>query len=165
MKFESKSYFLDQLAMLLGGYVTEKLILGETTTGPSSDLERATHMARNIVTRYGMSELGARTFGKNNDLVFLGKDSTEERDYSDKTAEQIDRVVSEFIENARKIARDIITERRPILDKIADTLLEKETIEKDEFNCIMEGKEYIPEVKVEKVKESEEKDEESEDVK
>ena len=104
----------------------------------------------------------------NNDLVFLGKDSTEERDNSDKTAEQIDRVVSEFIENARKVAEGIVTDKRDLLDKISNVLLEKETIEKDEFNCIMEGKEYIPDVKVEKVEkveESEEKDEESEDIK
>ncbi len=155
----SKAYFLDRLAVLLGGYVVEKMVFGDTTTGPSSDLERATHTARSIVTRYGMSELGARTFGKNNDLVFLGKDSTEERDYSDKTAEQIDRVVSEFIENARKVAEGVVTEKRDLLDKISNVLLEKETIEKDEFNAIMEGKEYIPEVKVEKVEKSEEAEE------
>lgn len=147
----SKSYFLDRLAVLMGGYVTEKLILGETTTGPSSDLERATQIARAIVTQYGMSELGARTFGKKEELIFLGKEVSEEKDYSDKTAEEIDRVVSEFIEAARKVARDIVTEKRATLDKIANTLLEKETIEKDEFNAIMEGKEYSPEKKDVKV--------------
>jgi cell division protease FtsH len=142
----SKAYFIDELAVFLGGYMTEKLVFDDVTTGPSNDLERATQVARDIVTRYGMSELGARTFGKKDEMVFLGRNSSEERDYSDKTAEDIDRVVSKFIDQAKQTANKIITEKREILDKIAETLLKKEVIEKDEFEAIMDGKEYVPKI-------------------
>jgi len=133
----SYNYFLDELAMLLGGYASEKLIFNDTTTGPSSDLERATHMARNMVTRYGMSHLGARTFGKKDELVFLGREMHEERDYSEKTAQDIDNEVSTLINNAFERATKILTERRSTLDTLAKTLLEKETIEKEAFDTIV----------------------------
>ena len=133
----SHNYFLDELAMFLGGYASEKLVFGDTTTGPSSDLERATQMARNMVTRYGMSPLGARTFGKKDEMIFLGREMREERDYSEKTAQDIDSEVSRLIEHAFKRATDILTEKRAILDTLASTLLEKETIEKDEFDAIV----------------------------
>lgn len=144
VSYYSKSHFLDLLAVLMGGYVVEKMIFNDFSTGPSSDLRKATQIARDMVTRYGMSDLGARTFGKKEEMIFLGREVSEERDYSDKTADEIDKVVSQFIEQARKTAEKIVTEKRDILDKIAKTLLEKETIEKDEFNTIIEGKEYIP---------------------
>ena len=133
----SRDYFLDELAILLGGYASEKLIFGDLTTGPSSDLERATHLARNMVTRYGMSRLGARTFGKKNELVFLGREMHEERDYSEKTAQDIDREVSHLIDSAFQRSTDILTEKRVILDTLARTLLEKETLEKDELDAIV----------------------------
>jgi len=142
--YHSRSYFIDQLAMLFGGYAAEELIYGETTTGPSSDLERATSMARKFVTRYGMSELGARTFGKREEHVFLGREVSEEKDFSEKTAEDIDRVVSSIVAEARTTATCIITEKRDLLENITQRLLEKETIEKAEFEAIMEGKEYTP---------------------
>ncbi|MEK9151455.1 MAG: ATP-dependent zinc metalloprotease FtsH [Patescibacteria group bacterium] len=133
----SHSYFIDELAMFLGGYASEKLIFGDITTGPSSDLERATQMARNMVTRYGMSRLGARTFGKKDEMVFLGREMHEERNYSEKTAQDIDTEVSHLIDQAFKRATDILTERRAVLDTLARTLLEKETLEKDEFDAIV----------------------------
>ncbi|MDO8566380.1 MAG: ATP-dependent zinc metalloprotease FtsH [Candidatus Moranbacteria bacterium] len=133
----SHNYFLDELAMFLGGYASEKLVFGDITTGPSSDLERATAMARNMVTRYGMSRLGARTFGKKDELVFLGREMHEERNYSEKTAQDIDAEVSHFIDHAFKRATEILTEKRAILDVLAKTLLEKETLEKDEFDAIV----------------------------
>ncbi len=136
----SNEYFLQELATLLGGYASEKLIFSDTTTGPSNDLERATHMARGMVTRYGMSRLGARTFGRKEELVFLGRELHEERDYSDETAKMIDAEVSRFVEDAFRKATDIITEKRNILDTIARTLLKQETIEKDEFDAIVSGK-------------------------
>jgi cell division protease FtsH len=129
----SRNYFLDELVVLLGGYASEKLVFGDLTTGPSSDLERATHLARNMVTRYGMSRLGARTFGKKDELVFLGREMHEERNYSEKTAQDIDAEVSHLIDDAFKRATDILTEKRSILDTLARTLLEKETLEKDEL--------------------------------
>ncbi len=133
----SREYFLDELAVLLGGYASEKLIFNDTTTGPSNDLERATQMARGMVTRYGMSRLGARTFGKKEELVFLGREMHEERDYSEKTAQDIDAEVSHLVDGALKRAMDILVEKRALLDTIAQTLLEKETLEKDEFDRIV----------------------------
>jgi cell division protease FtsH len=133
----SREYFLDELAVLLGGYASEKLIFNDTTTGPSNDLERATQMARGMVTRYGMSRLGARTFGKKEELVFLGREMHEERDYSEKTAQDIDAEVSHLVDGALKRATDILVEKRVMLDTIAKTLLEKETLEKDEFDRIV----------------------------
>jgi cell division protease FtsH len=133
----SKLYFQDELAVFLGGYASEKLVFGDITTGPSNDLERATAMARNMVTRYGMSHLGARTFGKKEELVFLGREMHEERNYSEKTAEDIDAEVTSLIDNAFKRATAILTEKRATLDAIAQTLLEKETLEKDEFAALV----------------------------
>jgi cell division protease FtsH len=133
----SSSYYQDELATLLGGYASERLILSEVTTGPSNDLERATHMARDMVTRFGMSALGARTFGKKEELVFLGREFHEERNYSEETARAIDTEVSRLVDEAFKTATRILTEKRAILDKLTTILLEKETIEKEEFESII----------------------------
>ena len=133
----SKAYFIDELATLLGGHVSEQMFIGDVTTGPSNDLQRATHMARAMVTRYGMSTLGPRTFGKKEEMVFLGREINEERDYSDHTAENIDAEVSRFISDAYKTAEKVLTEKRDILEKIVAELMEKETIERDEFNKIV----------------------------
>jgi cell division protease FtsH len=138
----SDRYFIDELAVLLGGYASEKLVFGDVTTGPSNDLERATQMARNMVTRYGMSGLGARTFGKKEELIFLGREMHEERNYSEETARSIDSEVSRLITNAFNQATAILNSKRLILDRIAATLLEKETLEKDEFDALI--KETIP---------------------
>ena len=135
----TKSHFLDELAVFLGGYASEKLIFGDLTTGPSNDLERATQMARGMVTRYGMSNLGARTFGKKEELVFLGREMHENRDYSEETARAIDAEVSRLINEAFDRATNILIEKRATLDTIANTLLEKETLEKDEFDRIVRG--------------------------
>ncbi len=138
----SEAYFLDELATLLGGYASEKLVFNDTTTGPSNDLERATHMARSMVTRYGMSQLGARTFGHKDELVFLGKELHEDRNYSEETAERIDKEVTRLIDDAFNKATSILTQHRKTLNTLAKTLLEKETIEKDEFEALI--KQDIP---------------------
>ncbi len=137
----SRSYFLDELAVLLGGYVSEKNIFGDVTTGASNDLERATDIARKLVTRYGMSDLGPRTFGRKEELIFLGKEISEEKNYSEATAKDIDKEVSKFISDAYDTAQKIILEKRPLLEKIAQTLLEKETIEHEEFLKLIGRKE------------------------
>jgi cell division protease FtsH len=139
----------------MGGYVAEQMIFGDVTTGPSNDLERATKIARNIVTQYGMSDLGVRTYGKHEDLIFLGREVAEDKDYSEKTAEEIDKVVSEFLKNAKERTEQILEDKKDVLDKIAQTLIEKETIEKDEFDAIIVGKEYIVPIKkkIENIKE------------
>lgn len=136
-KLHSKAYFNDELATLLAGRVSEKLFCQDITTGASNDLERATHMARNMVTRYGMSSLGSRTFGKKEELIFLGREINEEKDYSEHTAEAIDKEVSLIIQKAFETAEKILTDRKDILEKITKTLLEKEIIEKEEFNEIV----------------------------
>lgn len=133
----SRAYFIDELAVLLGGYVSEKIVFGDVTTGASNDLERATDTARKLVTRYGMSSLGPRTFGHKEELVFLGKEMSEERNYSEATAKEIDSEVSRFIGDAYKTAEKIITEKKETLERIAKTLLEKETLEQEEFNELL----------------------------
>lgn len=136
---QSFNHFKDELATFLGGYASEKLVFSDVTTGPSSDLERATQMARSIVTRYGMSTLGPRTFGKKQELVFLGREMHEERNYSERTAEAIDAEVSRLVGEAFDTATRILTEKRSTLNCIAATLLEKETLEKDEFDAIVQN--------------------------
>ena len=133
----SRNHFIDELSVFLGGYLSEKLIFGDITTGASNDLERATAVARNLVTRYGMSDLGPRTFGHKEELVFLGKEIHEEKNYSEETAREIDNQVTKFIEDAYKVAEKILIDKKDLLAKIANVLLEKETIEQAEFNEIM----------------------------
>ncbi|NTW29996.1 MAG: ATP-dependent zinc metalloprotease FtsH [Candidatus Moranbacteria bacterium] len=136
----SSAFFTDELSVLLGGFAAERLTFGDTTTGPSNDLERATALARGMVTRYGMSRLGARTFGHKEELVFLGKDLHEERNYSDDTAKKIDTEVDSIIKDALDRSIDILTKKKDLLKMLADTLLIKETIEKDEFDAVIAGK-------------------------
>jgi len=133
----STAYFIDELATLLGGHVSEQMFMGDVTTGASNDLERATHMARAMVTRYGMSNLGPRTFGKKEELVFLGREISEQKDYSEHTAEAIDAEVSHLIKDASITAEKILTEKKNILKELVAQLLEKETLEKEEFNKIV----------------------------
>jgi cell division protease FtsH len=139
----SVSYFKDELATLLGGRVSEKLFCEDITTGASNDIERATRIARNMVTRYGMSELGPRTFGKKEDLVFLGREINEEKDYSEQTAQKIDAQVSHLIDEAYNRARNVLLEKRGMLEKIVAVLLEKETIEKEEYDSIIKGESAV----------------------
>jgi cell division protease FtsH len=136
-RLHSQAYFIDELATLLAGHVSEKLKFNDVTTGPSNDIERATHMARNMVTRYGMSNLGPRTFGKKEELVFLGREINEEKDYSENTAQAIDGEVSRFIAEAKETAERILKEKLDVLEKIVAVLLEKETIEQEEYNKVV----------------------------
>ncbi|MFA6973624.1 MAG: ATP-dependent zinc metalloprotease FtsH [Parcubacteria group bacterium] len=162
----TKSYFVDELAVLVGGYVSEKLKFGDVTTGASNDLERATAMARNMVTRYGMSDLGPRTFGHKEEMVFLGKEMNEEKNYSEKTAEDIDKQVTQFMHTAYATAEKLLNDKKEMLEKIVAVLIEKETIEQEEFNAIVG---IAPKVKpaekiVEEIKKEEEKGEETKTV-
>jgi cell division protease FtsH len=137
----SKTEFVEELSVLLGGYYAEKVVFDEITTGAGNDLEKTTDLARRLVMRYGMSDkLGPRTFGETEDMVFLGKEITTEKNYSEKVAQDIDKEVFDFIDNAAKAAQKILTEKRALLDKIANRLIEKETIEKEEFEEIIKNK-------------------------
>jgi cell division protease FtsH len=134
----SRSEFLEELSVLLAGFTSEKLVFNEITTGAANDLERASELARQIVTQYGMSEkIGPITFGNREEMVFLGKEITTEKDYSEKVATEIDEEVSRLIHDAQQNAAKIITEKRNLLDKIAQKLIENETIEKEEFEELM----------------------------
>jgi cell division protease FtsH len=134
----SRSEFLDELAVLLGGYCTEKLIFNELTTGASSDLKQASELARDLVTRYGMSEkLGPITFGDREELIFLGRELSEGKNYSEKIAAEIDGEVEKLIRNAEKTADKILKQRKSKLIQIAKELIEKETIERKEFEELM----------------------------
>ncbi len=131
---QSLSQFKDQLAVAMGGRVAEEVQFGEAeiTTGASNDLEQATQMARTMVTRFGMSErLGPRTFGKREELIFLGREISEQRDYSDQVAETIDAEVHALIDTAYETAKKLITDNKDRLDRIARHLVDHETAEGD----------------------------------
>jgi len=138
-RLKTKSQFLADLAMMMGGYASEKLVFKDITTGASNDLRNASKLARNLVTRYGMSEkIGPLAFGKGDELVFLGKDIMSGKEYSEELAAKIDAEVKGFIDRAYKKASKIISSNRKALKAIADALLEKEVLEHDEFYKIME---------------------------
>ena len=139
----SKTEFIEEISVLLAGYITEKEIFGEVTTGATSDLHRATSLARKLITDYGMSEnLGPRTFGDKEEMIFLGREIHEQRDYSEKAAEKIDEEIMHFIDKATIQAKSIINHHKDDLRKVVDTLLKKETLEKEAFEKIV-GKKDI----------------------
>ena len=133
-KLYAKSEFIEDLAVMLGGRLAEQLVFDEVTTGAQSDLRQATKLARKLIMEFGMSDkLGLRTFGEREEMIFLGRELHEQRDYSEKTAEAIDAEISSLLDDAAKTALRIITDKRKYLDNIASTLIEKETIESAEF--------------------------------
>jgi len=139
-KIKTKSEFVAEMATLLGGYCAEKIKFNEITTGAANDLERASQLARKLVKEYGMSSLGPISFGEKEELLFLGKEFGEERNYSEKMAAQIDKEVARFIKEAETTAKEILSKKKNLLEKIAQTLIEKETIEKEEFEKLVKGK-------------------------
>jgi len=132
-KIKTKSEFLAEMATLLGGFCAEKIKFGEMTTGASNDLEKASELARKLVKEYGMSSLGPISFGEKEKLIFLGKEISEQRNYSEKVAAEIDKEVATFIKEAENQARKILMKKKRLLEKIAKRLIEKETIEREEF--------------------------------
>ncbi|MBI2607238.1 MAG: ATP-dependent metallopeptidase FtsH/Yme1/Tma family protein [Candidatus Doudnabacteria bacterium] len=142
----SKSEFLADLSVSLGGYATEKLIFNELTTGASNDLKVVTNLARKLVTSYGMSEkLGPMTFGDHTEMIFLGREISEQKNYSEKVAAKIDEEVSSFIERAYKTATEILKKYKKYLTVIAERLIEVETIEREEFEALV--KDILPKEK------------------
>lgn len=138
--FYSRSKFKALIATALGGRVAEELIFSEITTGASNDLQQVTKMARAMVTQYGMSdEMGPRVYGDKQELVFLGREISEQRDYSDAIAEKIDQEVREIIDIEYERAKKILIDHREMLDLVANKLLEVETLEAAEFVAIIEG--------------------------
>jgi cell division protease FtsH len=138
MMYVTRAKFLDQIAVSLGGRVSEEIIFGEITTGASSDIENVTRMARNMVTRYGMSErLGPMIYGQKEELVFLGREIGEQRDYSEAVAEEIDEEVRRIISEAYGRARKLLGQQREKLELVAETLLEVETLDRQEFETLL----------------------------
>jgi cell division protease FtsH len=135
-----KQKFLDDLASLLGGRVAEKLMFGEITTGAENDLQRATSLARRMVTQYGMSDkLGPMTYGERSQQMFMGRDwSQESRSYSNEVAAQIDAEIKELITDAYKRAEEILTKHKKMLQALSDRLIKEETVEGDEFEKMFE---------------------------
>ncbi|MBE0416780.1 MAG: ATP-dependent zinc metalloprotease FtsH [Coriobacteriia bacterium] len=144
----SRSYILDNIAMLLGGRVAEEVAMGDITTGAANDIERATKTAKQMVMRYGMSDkLGPQTFGDANHEVFLGRDFSANADYSPEIAYEIDKEVRRLIDEAYETSRRILTERREQLDLMAEVLIERETVDKNELEALLEDRwdEYLVE--------------------
>ena len=135
-----KSQLDDTIAILLGGRAAEEIAFNEVTTGAQKDLEEATKLARKMITEYGMSDkLGPRTFGQRQELVFLGREISEQRDYSDKIAQEIDEEVHNTIQHAHDTAKKILTENKSRLKQIAEQLIAHETLGEDELNKLFEG--------------------------
>jgi cell division protease FtsH len=136
----SQSQFEDQIATMMGGRAAELMVFDEVTTGASSDLERSTDTARQMVTRYGMSrKLGPRTFGKTEQMVFLGRDIAENRNYSEAIAEQIDDEVTEIIMRAHERATEVLRGHRDDLDRVSEYLLEHESMDVPALEALLRG--------------------------
>ncbi len=135
---QAKQEFIEEIAVLLGGYLTEQNIYGEVTTGATSDLRRATQLARRLVTDFGMSDkMGPRTFGEKEEMIFLGREIHEQRDYSEKVAELIDEEIDNFIRQGKTLAEKVITSHKDQLEAISRKLLAEETIEKEAFEKLV----------------------------
>ncbi|MEK7642186.1 MAG: ATP-dependent zinc metalloprotease FtsH [Patescibacteria group bacterium] len=148
-KLQSKREFLDDIAMSLGGYVTEKLIFGDLTTGPSNDLQVSTAMARDMVTKYGMSDLGPVALESQGGRIMWGARGNDKQEYSEKVASFIDEEVSKIMKGAHQRAEKIILENRGLLDAISKRLIETETIEREEFDQMLVAHGITPKKKVE----------------
>lgn len=136
-KIRTKSEFLAEIAILFGGYAAEKIKFKETTTGASNDLQQASELARKLVKEYGMSALGPIAFGEKQESMFWTQELSEKRNYSEKVAAGIDEQVSIFIKQSQNRAEKILNSQRKTLEKIAQILIQKETIEKQEFEKII----------------------------
>ena len=136
----SRSYLQNQMAVALGGRIAEEIIFGEeeVTTGASNDLQQVTRVARQMITRFGMSDrLGPVALGRQNGNVFLGRDIASDRDFSDETAAAIDEEVRNLVDRAYRRAKEVLTQNRHILDRLAQMLVEKETVDSDELQEIL----------------------------
>ncbi len=135
----SKEEFLDNISALLGGYAAENLFLKSVTSGAANDLRQATELSKKLVCQYGMSKkLGPRTFGKTHELIFLGREISEEKDFSQETARLIDQEVSRIINSCYSKAEEILKKTKKLVKKLAEELLVKETLERKEFLDIIE---------------------------
>jgi len=141
----TRSYLLAMIAVLMGGRIGEEVFMNQMTTGASNDFERATEIARNMVVRWGMSDLlGTRVYGENESEVFLGRDVTTHKNISNSTAEMVDKEIRRIIDEQYDLARKIIEDNRDKVEMMAKALLEWETIDADQINDIMDGRQPRP---------------------
>lgn len=139
-KLHSRQDLLADIAVSLGGHATEMMKFADITTGSSSDLQKATELARRIVTQYGMSDrLGPRTFGESQEMIFLGKEIHEQRNYSEKTAQMIDDEIERIIDRQYRNVNDLLQEHEEKLDAVAQKLLEIETLEQEDYEALIKG--------------------------
>ncbi len=136
-RIKRKSEFISEIAVLLGGYTAEKIVFEEVSTGAVNDLERASSYARKLVKEFGMSSLGPIHFRGEREHVFLGREFVEEKNYSEETAAKIDKEIFLFIEEGRKKAEEVILKKKTVLEKVAKTLIEKETLEREDYEKII----------------------------
>jgi cell division protease FtsH len=134
---KTRSQFMADLAMMMGGHVSEKLTFGEVSTGASNDLKEASELARRMVTRYGMSDLGPIVFGKSEQMMFLGQEISNDKNYSERVASEIDEQIRKLLIHAQDVAEKILKTHKLALKAIADTLIEKEVLEQDDFNAVL----------------------------
>ncbi len=136
----TKQELMDTLSMTLGGRAAEEVVFSEITTGAANDLEKATATAKQMIMRYGMSEeLGPRTLGHDQSMPFLGREFQQQADYSEEIAKQIDDEIRRIIEEAHQRAKDLLVEKRDMLDRISGILIVRETIEASEFQALVDG--------------------------
>jgi cell division protease FtsH len=136
----TKTALMEQLAMTLGGRAAEELVFQEVTTGAANDLEKVTSISKQMIMRYGMSDkLGPRVLGRNHDMPFLGREMGNEPDYSEEIAREIDDEIKRVIEEAHELAITVLTEHMAELHKISAILIERETIDKDQFERLLAG--------------------------
>jgi cell division protease FtsH len=139
-----KGYLETEIAILMGGRIAEELFLNQMSTGAGNDIERATDMARKMVCEWGMSDLGPLTFGKKEEQIFLGREIAQHRDYSEDTAIQIDQEVRKLVNKGYNTAKQILSDNRDVLEKIARALIEREVLDANEIKMLVEGKELPP---------------------
>ncbi len=130
--------YVEDIAVMLGGYAAEKTFFGDITTGASNDMKQATKLSKSMVTQWGMSDvLGPRVYGEREDMIFLGREITENRDYSESKAELIDKEIDSLIMQGLETAMRIVSEQREAMDRIGAYLMKHETIEREEFSQVV----------------------------
>src|SRR5580704_665202 len=139
-----KNYLETQIAILMGGRIAEELFLKVMSTGAGNDIERATEMARKMVCEWGMSDLGPMTFGKKEEQIFLGREIAQHRDYSEDTAIKIDQEVRKLVNSGYQTAKQVISDNRDVLERIARALIEREVLDANEIKMLVDGQELPP---------------------
>ena len=140
----TKEYLETNIAILMGGRLAEEIFLSQMSTGAGNDIERATELARKMVCEWGMSSLGPLTFGKKEEQIFLGREIAQHRDYSEDTAIKIDQEVRRLVDSGYNTAKNLLSENREVLSRIANALLDREVLDANEIKMLMEGKELPP---------------------